>query len=118
MESSKTRIYNTNYRKKLISKIERLNNKNDYINIYNLINEDINDISSNRNGFFININLLTDKCIENIEKYLNEKCSSTNSESEKINYKITKFENDNLEKDSHKLSNQDKNIIKRIRNSQ
>ena len=108
------RKYNTDYRKKIISKIDKLNDKNDFINIYNLIIEDINDITYNNNGTFININLLSDTCIEQIIKYVDDKLIKPNEEEKKINYKVYKINNDNINT-AHKLSNQDKNIIKRIR---
>lgn len=68
------RYYNTYYRKKLISKIDKLKDKNDYTIIYSLIVDDIgNNFSSNRNGIFINMNLLSDNCICEINKYISNK---------------------------------------------
>ena len=65
--TKKIRKYNSEYRKKLISKIEKViatrdlmdkKDKSNIISIYNIINEDItNNFSSNRNGLFINMNL-------------------------------------------------------------
>ncbi len=73
-EYPKKRNYNTVYRKKLISRINKLKDKNDYTIIYNFIVDDIgNNFSSNRNGIFINMNLLSDKCIGEINKYLSNK---------------------------------------------
>ena len=107
------RIYNTEYRRKLVSKIDKLNNKIDFIYIYNLIINDINNVSYNNNGVFININLLSDKCIEEINKYTESKLNKINDDT-KINYKVYKFDDVNV---THKFSNQDKSIIKRIRNT-
>jgi len=143
--TKKIRKYNSEYRKKLISKIEKIiasrdlmdkKDKTNIISIYNIINEDIaNNFSSNRNGLFINMNLLSDKCIENIIKFIEDKqselCSNilTQTDSEvpvtnleepvqKSNYKI--FKSDDVEYISEmggqKLSTMEKNIIKRIRN--
>lgn len=74
-DSPKTkRYYNTYYRKKLISKIDKLKDKTDHTIIYNLIVDDIgNNFSSNRNGIFINMNLLSDDCISEINKYISNK---------------------------------------------
>ena len=120
MESEYSRKFNSQYRKRLVSKFEKLKNKNDYIEIYNIIVEDIgNNFSSNRNGIFINMNLLSDKCIDNLVKLIEDKVNynSTQTESEKINYKTYKFDDvEIISEMGHKLSNQEKNIIKRIRN--
>jgi hypothetical protein len=73
------RKYNSNFRKKLISRIDKLNNNDDYIQIYYIIINDIgNNFSSNRNGIFINLNLLNDTCIEQIMSFVDNKtnCSS------------------------------------------
>lgn len=77
-DTPKKRYYNTFYRKKLISKIDKLKDKNDYTIIYNLIVDDIgNNFSSNRNGIFINMNLLSDKCIGEINEYISTKYEET-----------------------------------------
>ncbi len=120
MESEGSRKYNSQFRKKLVSKFEKIKNKEDYIDIYNIILEDIgNNFSSNRNGIFINMNLLSDQCIENLIQFMEEKlnCNMIQTETEKINYKSYKFDEvEIISEMGHKLSNQEKNIIKRIRN--
>jgi hypothetical protein len=120
MESVGSRKYNSQFRKKLVSKFEKIKYKNDYIDIYNIIVEDIgNNFSTNRNGIFINMNLLSDQCIENLIQLMEEKlnCNVTQTDTEKINYKSYKFDEvEIISEMGHKLSNQEKNIIKRIRN--
>jgi len=120
MESKGSRKYNSQFRKKLISKFEKIKNKEDYIDIYNIIIEDIgNNFSTNRNGIFINMNLLSDQCIKNLIQYMEDKlnCNMTQTDTEKINYKSYKFDEvEIITEMGHKLSNQEKNIIKRIRN--
>ncbi len=120
MESKGSRKYNSQFRKKLVSKFEKIKYKNDYIDIYNIIVEDIgNNFSTNRNGIFINMNLLSDQCIENLIQLMEEKlnCNVTQTDTEKINYKSYKFDEvEIISEMGHKLSNQEKNIIKRIRN--
>lgn len=120
MEQSSSRKYNTEFRKKLISKIDKIKDKHDLISIYNIITEDIgNNFSSNRNGIFINLNLISDDCIEKILEFIEDKLTNTitQSETDKINYKSYKFDDVELISEmGHKLSNQEKNIIKRIRN--
>jgi predicted site-specific integrase-resolvase len=74
MENKFARKYNTNFRKKIINKIEKINNKDYQIDIYNIIIQDIgNNFSSNRNGLFINLNLLSDNSISEINNYLENK---------------------------------------------
>jgi hypothetical protein len=114
------RKYNTIFRKKLVNRFEKIKEKSDYIIIYNIITQDIgNDYSSNCNGIFININILSDSCISKIINFMDEKLNIniSCSENEKINYKIYKFDEAEIMSEmGHKLSNQEKNIIKRIRN--
>ncbi len=120
MEPNSSRKYNSQFRKKLVSKFEKLKDKSDFLEIYNIITEDIgNNFSSNRNGIFINMNILSDNCIEQLVNFIEEKLNytMTQSETDKINYKTYKFDEVEIISDmGHKLSNQEKNIIKRIRN--
>jgi hypothetical protein len=120
MEYKKLRKFNTEFRKKLVSKFDNIKDKDDYIDIYRIIVEDIGtDFSSNRNGIFININILSDKCINKLIEFMDDKINLniTQTENDKINYKSYENEDYNLIlKMDHKLSNQEKNIIKRIKN--
>lgn len=120
MELSGSRKYNTCVRKKLVSKFEKITNKTDYIIIYNIITQDIgNNFSTNRNGIFINMNILSDDCVEKLLEFINDKLNLNLSltETDKVNYKSYNFDDVELISEmGHKLSNQEKNIIKRIRN--
>ena len=120
---SSQRKYNTSFRKKLVTKIEKLiggKNKEEMVELYNIINKDIgNNFSTNRNGIFINMNILSDNCVEQLLEFVNEKLNSTlsSTETERVNYKSYKFDEVEIMSEmGHKLSNQEKNIIKRIRN--
>ena len=119
MEQICSRKYNTEFRKKLVSKFDKLKSKSDYIDIYNIIVEDIgNNFSSNRNGIFINMNILSDKCIDKLIEFMEDKLNlnMTQTENEKVNYKAYKIDDvEIISEMGHKLSNQEKNIIKRIR---
>lgn len=114
------RKYNSEFRKKLISKIEKIKSKSDYINIYNIIKEDIGtSYSSNRNGIFINLNLLSDNCIDKLLELIEDKLNLTltQTESEKINYHSYKVDDvEIITEMGHKLSNQEKHFLKRIKN--
>ena len=72
-------------------------------------------LSTNRNGVFVNMNLLSDKSIEKINNYIEDNITTANSDIEKINFKSFKFNEDDY---GQKLSNQEKHIIKRIRNKE
>ena len=118
--NSNKRLYNSEYRKKLIDKFDNIKNRNTLIDVCNIIINDIGtDYSSNVNGIFINMNILSDFCIEKINQYIEDKIILINSNKyiEKDNGKIYKFDEiELLSEMGHKLSNQEKNIIKRIRN--
>ena len=119
MEHKSSRKYNNEFRKKLITRINKLINKNDYIELYNIIYNDIgNNYSSNMNGLFINMNILSNKCIDNLYCYINNKLNSMSIQHEEPNYISYKLDDvEIISEKVHKLSNQEKNIIKRIRDN-
>jgi hypothetical protein len=112
------RNYDSQYRKKLVNKIKKLTIKEDYINIYNIITADIGtNFSSNINGLFLNVNLLSDDCINKINIFLDSKLEKTTINSNVINTYKTSTNNEH--KVAHyKLSNQEKTIIKRFRDKE
>jgi len=117
-KEKKPRKYNTDFRKKLVNKFDKIKNRNDMHTIYNIISKDIGtNFSSNRNGIFINMNILSDDCIDKLVEYIDDKNTSSLTMSDKVNYKSYKFDEiDVISETGQKLSNQEKNIIKRIRN--
>ena len=119
MEQKKPRKYNSLFRKKIIIKLEKIKDKSDLISIYNIIINDIGtNFSSNRNGFFININLLSNNCIEELETFINSKININKIENtSKMCYTVYTYDNiDKIINDGNKLSNQEKLIINRIKN--
>jgi hypothetical protein len=115
-----SRKYKTDFRKKLVSKFDKIKDKSELLFIYNIIVEDIgNNFSSNRNGIFVNMNILSDNCIDKLLEFINKKNYYEDKfEKEKINYKTYKFDEvEIISEMGHKLSNQEKNIIKRMRNT-
>ena len=119
MEINVSRKYNSAFRKKLVSKFEKIKSKSELLDIYNIIIEDIGtDFSTNQNGIFINMNILSDLCIKKLVNYIDDKINLTTSQTdtEKVNYKTYKLDEvENILETGIKLSNQEKNIIKRIR---
>lgn len=120
MEAKKIRKYNSIFRKNLKTKISKLINKYDFIEIYKIIIFELeNKLSINRNGIYFNLNLISDICIEKIIKLLeineNNNIQSC-TEQNKIKYEIYNKEN-NIENfiNGQKLTNQEKSLIKKFR---
>ena len=101
--------YNNDFKKKLVSKLEELKDKDDYVNIFNIISS--NDYSSNSNGIFFNLNAFSDEVIEKLVDYLNENKNEKENETEPIVY--TTYCNEN---GLFKVSNQDKQIMNNMKN--
>ena len=119
MDTNILRKYNSTFRKKLVNKFEKIKSKSELLDIYNIIVEDIGtDFSTNQNGIFINMNILSDICIKKLIDYIEDKVnlSTSQTDTEKVNYKTYKLDEvENISESGIKLSNQEKNIIKRIR---
>lgn len=121
-KSSQKRKYNSNFRKKLLNKIKQIKNKNDLISIFKIVNRDIGDnFSQNKSGIFFNMNLLSDKAIEEILQFIdltNVSETATENTEEKLIYK-TYSENEIEVYNSiggYRLSNQEKSILKKLKN--
>ena len=121
MEEKKTRKYNSEFRKNLKTKISKLSNKYDFIQIYKIVNNELeNKLSINRNGIYFSLNLLSDKCIEDITTILEnndmQNDTQTNTEPLKMTYETYNKET-HIENfiHGHKLTNQEKSLIKKFR---
>jgi hypothetical protein len=121
MEEKNFRKYNSEFRKNLKTKISKLSNKTDFIQIYKIINYELeNKLSINRNGIYFNLNLLSDKCIEDITDILENNDILTNTQTNTEQLKIT-YETYNKETNienfinGHRLTNQEKSLIKKFR---
>jgi hypothetical protein len=119
MEEKKFRKYNSVFRKNLKTKISKVTNKHDFIQIYKIVNNELdNKLSINRNGIYFNLNLLSDECIEKIAFILHNNDTQLNTEQLKITYEIYNKET-HIENfiNCHKLSNQEKSLIKKFRHT-
>lgn len=123
MEEKKIRKYNSTFRKILKTKISKLTNKLNFIQIYKIVNNEMESkLSINRNGIYFNLNLLSDKCIEDIgailDNYDNSNDTLSNTEHTKIIYETYNKET-HIEDfiNGHKLTNQEKSLIKKFRQS-
>ena len=99
--------YNNDFKKKLVSKLEEFKDKDDYVNIFNIISSD--DYSSNSNGIFYNLNAFSDEVIEKLIDYLNEN-KLEKEQPEQVVY--TTYCNEN---GLFKVSNQDKQIMNNMK---
>ena len=116
MENIKNRKYNSNYRRKLLNKINKIKDKKDLINIYNIIHVELdNNISINQNGMFFNLNAVSDEIIDKLIVFLNINIETITETESKIKYQsyITD-EIENVNNIGPKLSNQEKSIIKKF----
>ena len=115
---SNTRKYSSSNRRNIVQKISKLKDTKDFVKIFNIIQTEIGkDLSINRNGIFFNINLLSDECIQTLNNFLNEisDCPTATETDTKIKYQQYNTEEvDNVNKLGHKLSNQEKSILKKI----
>ena len=108
----KPRKYCSQFRKSLVLKISKLKLKKDFIKIYNIIYKELgSDISINRNGIFFNINILSNKCIEELDNIFKDIAVNTDSE---MKIKYPSYNTGDSETNNYKLSNQEKSILKKI----
>jgi hypothetical protein len=66
-----TRKYNTEFRKLLKTRINKLKSKNDYKYIYNLVKSKT-PISKNKNGLYFNLQFIDDNTISDIIDFLDD----------------------------------------------
>ena len=115
----KIRKYNSEFRKKLGQNLEKNSNILSLNTIYSIITEDIGyNYSTNRNGIFINLNILSDYCIDRLILLLEENKNnnlkvSINDNSNTSNYKFDDIEI--ITELGHKLTNQEKTYIKKLK---
>jgi hypothetical protein len=118
MNGKNIRKYNTIFRKKLVENLDKINNNQILVDIYNIIVEDIgHNYSVNRNGLFINLNILSDFCINKLINIINSYKEIDNSKNtDNYNYNNYKFDDIELINElGHKLTNQEKILIKKIK---
>ena len=97
------RLFNSDFRKKLLAKCQKMN-KSQMVDLYNIILDDNKSCSSNKNGVYINLNQLTDFCIDKIVKFINDESLINNVKEIKLlnNINIIKQELDKIETKQNK----------------
>ena len=111
------RKYDSNYRQKLVSKVYEIQKKDVYIKIFEILNKKLkNQFTQNKNGIFFNINKLSDNSIIKIIELVN--ANLNNNDSLHIDYTSYSIDNNstNSEFMIHRLSNKEKNILKKKSN--
>lgn len=108
--------YSYDDRKHIVQLIENLKNNEDYNEIFEILMNDknlMNDDSytSNSNGVFLNLSVVTDETLNQIIKYLNK---VNKRKKNHIDVDVDVIPNVNLAKNdrAYKLSNYEKNILK------
>jgi len=99
------RKYNSEFRKKLVSKLEKQRTKQEMKAVYNIISS--YNFSSNSNGMFFNINEFSDDCIQSLVDFTHEK----GQEKEGVKLEYTTYNHEEHET----LNNKDKVIINKMK---
>ena len=124
MNPENTKIFTYQDKKKMVYRIEQIKNKKNYIKLFKIINNENIKFTDNSNGIFINMNLLTDDLLQKIDNFLNLINNKTKDmiDIDTINSSVdTDYKPYSIDEFSDyktygpKLSNYEKNIIKKNR---
>tara|TARA_B100001093_G_C26688663_1_gene953815 strand:- start:775 stop:1152 length:378 start_codon:yes stop_codon:yes gene_type:complete len=119
-EKSSKRKYNSQYRRKLLDKLDKIKNKDFIKTVFKIVNKDIGDnYSENKSGIFFNMNILSDSSIEEINSLLNSFDNIVISETseDKLTYKAySENEIEMYNSIGPRLSNQERSILKKYKN--
>jgi len=116
--NNSTSSFSYNRKKKIVSDIEKLKNKEDYIALFKIINRVTDKYTQNKNGVFINLNCLNDSTLLEIETFLNNNKDKFKTENtiEQLTFTPNMFKSTQPKTiSSMKLTNYEKNVIKRHR---
>ena len=110
-------------KKRIVYRIEQIKSKKNYIKLFKLINSENIKFTNNSNGIFININSLSDESLYKINNFLNlinntndmfdVEIANSSVDTDYKPYSIDEFSD--YKSYGPKLSNYEKNIIKRNR---
>ena len=70
--NTETKIYNYDEKKKLVYRIQNIKSKKNYFKLYNIITNENIKFTKNSNGFFFNINKLSNDSLKSIENFLDK----------------------------------------------
>ena len=120
MENLDNKKFSQDDKKNIIKFIETIKSKKVLIKIFKIINNDTKKYSKNNNGVFINLKNVSDNALIQITNVINEYKNLLNSEKEGENtlsetLSFHKDEFKDFEDSSAKLSNHEKNILRKNR---
>lgn len=119
-EKSSKRKYNSQYRRKLLDKLDKIKNKEFIKNVFKIVNKDVGDnYSENKSGIFFNMNILSDSSIEEINSLLNsfDNIEISETSEDKLTYKAySENEIEMYNSIGPRLSNQERSILKKYKN--
>ena len=111
------RVYSYSERKKISTKIMSIKNKDDYIRLFKLINQDPNNkFTENSNGIWLDCKVLSDETIYKIIKFIHklEKKGDGSDSANSLEYvPYSTEDNYNVKPSGPKLSNYEKSILRR-----
>jgi len=120
MENHNQKKFNQEDKKNLIKFIETIKSKKILITIFKIINNDTKKYSKNNNGVFINLKNVSDTALSEITNVITDYKNVLNSEkesesnlSETLSFHKDEFKD--FEDSSAKLSNHEKNILRKNR---
>lgn len=122
IEEKNSRTYNLQIRKKLLEKIKKIKDKTQLIEVFKIVNKDIGEnFSKNKSGIYFNLNILSDDAIGEIIEIvqifnINETVSETTVEDKIIYKSYSENELDIYNSLGPRLSNQEKSILKKLKN--
>lgn len=103
--------YTLEKKKQLARKISKIKDTEIYREIFRIIQKDNSDYTENKNGVLVNFNGLSDSTYKLIENIIN---NNINNNSDSFSTDYVSYSNDDDDAiDKYKLSNKEKNIIKR-----
>jgi len=87
--------FNFEKKKNIFNDIQKIKDKNVYIQLFNLINKDYKKYTINKNGIFVNLNNLENITLSKIRDFLNDFISDNDSFFSDTDSSISNIINDN-----------------------
>lgn len=119
-------VYTHEKKKKLAERISKLKKNEHKIRVYEIIQEENKQVSSNENGIFMLFHNLSDETYDRLEKYLRQlrikgKTDTMSDTSEKLEYKpysVDDFPSQEKLSPKYRYSNREKTLVRKRRYSE
>jgi len=115
--NSSTNIFSHMQKKKIASRIENITLKKHYKAIFRIVHENNNSYTKNDSGIFLTINLYDDITLTAIQDYLDTNLPIVNSIPLTTKFKPYCSDSTSVHDSSLKLTNQEKNFLRKIDNN-